>query len=439
MHTIHIHRLGNIANPSIAGFSIQKDENVHFVCVCHTPDSTLTDSIYRMCTDHILEFNKGGEENTVHVFTDILEKINHDLDTVYLKHKKQEVSLFIGLVLENHLHFSMFGREITGMIVSEKGIEDIFTDMDTGEGHFVYDSHGDVKENESLYIFAPTVDNHIIGAECQRLSHLGVAERLQLIGERIERSNIHREGIILSITKEVAQEMRETHWNAKKIHSKREPQAWVDGIKKSGTESVKKIQSSFVHLGKNTQNWTIITGLIISIGLLYIIVTTVMQSQYQIFVPQKYRELLAEGRSKLTEATRMMDQPENFTGALNDVKEIVQTVKSAGVLKVELQLLESDLANLEKSVNKVTTLKKEEYREIFTFARTTPSVPFEIYVKEKKLFFITQESIIGPYLTGETPKEYKLPDGQKYEFSDIDTEGRIYISTDNDKIYIFDK
>jgi hypothetical protein len=104
-----------------------------------------------------------------------------------------------------------------------------------------------------------------------------------------------------------------------------------------------------------------------------------------------------------------------------------------------VQLLEDDLANLEKSINKVTTLKREEYRDIFTFPQSTPSVPFSIYAKDKKLFFLTQESIIGPYIPGETPKQYALPDGQKYKLSDMDGEGRIYFSTDKDKIYIFDK
>ena len=33
------------------------------------------------------------------------------------------------------------GKELTGMIVSAENIEDIFSDMDSGEGHFVYDSH----------------------------------------------------------------------------------------------------------------------------------------------------------------------------------------------------------------------------------------------------------------------------------------------------------
>ena len=105
MHAVHLHKLSDSESPRSAGFSIQKDENTSFVCVCHTSNSTLTNTIHRMCTDHVLAFNPTG------------------------------------LLLDDHLHFSMFGKELTGMIVSAENIEDIFSDMDSGEGHFVYDSH----------------------------------------------------------------------------------------------------------------------------------------------------------------------------------------------------------------------------------------------------------------------------------------------------------
>lgn len=121
-----------------------------------------------MCTDHIVD-TLVSRDNAVQVFTEILEDINRSLDTLYLQHKKSDVSLFLGLLVENHLHFSTFGKELTGIIVSEKNTEDILTDMDTGEGHFVYDSHGDIRDNETLYVFSPKIDTHVIGNECSTL------------------------------------------------------------------------------------------------------------------------------------------------------------------------------------------------------------------------------------------------------------------------------
>jgi len=118
----------------------------------------------------------------------------------------------LGLLVDSHLHFSMFGTELTGIIVSEKNIEDILSDMDTGEGHFVYDSHGDIRENETLYIFAPKIDTHVIGNECSTLGHLPTTERLQLIGERIERSYT-TDGMIISIGEEKEQVQKKENWN----------------------------------------------------------------------------------------------------------------------------------------------------------------------------------------------------------------------------------
>lgn len=109
----------------------------------------------------------------------------------------------------------MFGPEITGIIVSQTNIEDIFTDMDTGEGHFVYDSHGDIRENETLFVFSPKVDTHIIGSECKNLSHLPLAERCQLLTERIERS-YSDDSIIMSIGEEKPKETKE-NWNPRRM------------------------------------------------------------------------------------------------------------------------------------------------------------------------------------------------------------------------------
>lgn len=83
-------------------------------------------------------------------------------------------------------------------------------------------------------------------------------------------------------------------------------------MSKVGNKSIKKIQDSFVNLSRETQNWVIISGILVSVILLYLIITSIINSQYTIFVPQKYRDMLAEARVNLDDATRMVDQPENF-------------------------------------------------------------------------------------------------------------------------------
>lgn len=436
MHTIHIQRLGDNASPCTAWFSIEKDDGISFVCVCHAKNSTLTNAIHRICTDYIVELNP-NTKNAVHVFTELLEGINHQLDTLYLQHKKSDVSLFIGLVVGKHVHFSMFGPEITGIIVSQSNIEDIFTDMDTGEWHFVYDSHGDIRENETLFVFSPKVDTHIIGSECRNLSHLPLSERCQLLAERVERS-YSDDSIIMSIGEE--KEKTREHWNPKRMSETRKKwAALIDSARKVWDESIRKIQSSFSDLWKNTQNWVIVSGLFISVVLLYFIITSVMNSQYTIFVPQKYKDMVAEARVSLDDATRMIDQPDNFAPAITRVRDIITKIKAADVLKFDVAQLENDIAVLERAVNKVTSLKQDEYTGVYSYTKAVDSLPFSIYTYDKKVTLISKEGIIGPFIPGEPAKESSIPNGEKYTFSDMDGEGRIYIGTDKDKIYLFDK
>jgi hypothetical protein len=70
--------------------------------------------------------------------------------------------------------------------------------MDNHEGHFTYDSHGEIQLNESIYVFAPKIDLHIVQQESKTLDHLNIGKRCELLAERVERSN-HDKGIILAI------------------------------------------------------------------------------------------------------------------------------------------------------------------------------------------------------------------------------------------------
>lgn len=76
------------------------------------------------------------------------------------------------------------------------------------------------------------------------------------------------------------------------------------------------------------------------------------------------------------------------------VREIIQTVKAADVLKVDVVQLENDIAILEKAVNKVTSLRPEDYVSTYTFTKTTDSLPFSIHSHETKLSLVTKDAII---------------------------------------------
>jgi hypothetical protein len=56
----------------------------------------------------------------------------------------------------------------------------------------------------------------------------------------------------------------------------------------------------------------LISGLLVSIILLYIILSGLLKSQYAIFVPQKYKDILAEARVEMTNASKALDKPEQF-------------------------------------------------------------------------------------------------------------------------------
>lgn len=396
----------------------------------------LSEAIHRVCTDAIMGLNP-TKNTATEIFTELLETVNHKLEEIYVEHKKTEVSLFLGLLVDNHLHFSIFWKEITGILVSEKDISDITVDMDAGEWHFVYDSHGDIQHDETLYIFSPKVDTHVIWSECKNLWHLSLSERTNLLVDRLERSYVE-DAIIMSVGYE-GQKDEKQHWHPEKVNKQKRVEVLFQSVEKMRVNSVEKIQGSFVKLSKETQNWVIISWILMSCILLYFIVSSIVQSQYTLFVPQKYRDMLADARVGLDDASRMIDQPENFGPAITRVRETIQTVKSANVLKVDVAELENQVAILEKAINKVSSLRPEDYKSVYTFTNVLSSLPFGIYTQDDKVTFVTPEKIIGPFAPGESPKEYPLPNNEKLTFADNDGEWKIYFWTDKDRVYTFEK
>lgn|GEM_PF-1285436 len=94
--------------------------------------------------------------------------------------------------------------------------------------------------------------------------------------------------------------------------AKKQTKILIEKATEVSNKSAQKIQDTFIKLSRETQNWVIVSGIFVSALLLYLIITSLIQSQYTIFVPQKYSDMLAEARVNLDDATRMVDQPENF-------------------------------------------------------------------------------------------------------------------------------
>lgn len=55
-------------------------------------------------------------------------------------------------------------------------------------------------------------------------------------------------------------------------------------------------------MSDKSQNTLLIVSLLVSIILLYVILSSLMKSQYAIFIPQKYKDILSEARVELTNA-----------------------------------------------------------------------------------------------------------------------------------------
>lgn len=437
MHNIHIHKINQGDSILSHCTVIEKNEKMKFVLLCHANKSSVADIIFRICTDQIVDFSL-TETDEVRAFTEILDRINHALDKQYHLHDKKDISIFLWLLVDKQIHFSMFGSKISGLMVSDTNIEDILVEMDTGEWHFVYDSHGEIHAHETLYLFAPRIDTHVLGDDCKTLWHLSLPEKTEFLWKRLEKTYLD-DAIIMGIWEENTKSESSKNWNRQSLSNNFFSVTFFKNILKLSNHWSKKIQASFYKLSHEAQNWSIIAGIFMSTILLYLVITTLVKGQYKLFVPQKYRDILAEARSDLDNATRLVDQPENFWPALSKIREKILAIKVADVLKIDVAILEKEMGALEKTINKVTPLKPEDAVLIYEFSRPVDLLPFSLYAHEDKVTLMTTDTIIGPFWMWEVAKENVIPGNEKFLFSDIDNEWKIYFTTQQNKIFIFNK
>lgn len=434
MHIVSIWTVGEDVSHSQA-LSIDKDNNISCLLVAYSPDAELVREISEYCADVFLQ--QSFSEDVAKTLTEILEDVNIQLDLLYTRYPRDILSLFVGIVSGDQLHFSVFGKKLTGIISSARSLEDIFNGMDSQEGRFVYDSHGAIHQGESIYIFSPKIDTHLIDQECRTLHHLPLTEQVNLITDRLNRTH-HTGGKVLAVALESLADdvMPKKTWQPQ--NKKNNTYYFIQSVIWYLQSAIGKMRDFFVHLSHKAQNILLISGLVISIWLLYFILSGLMKSQYTVFVPQKYKDMIVEARGSLDTAARSLDQPEQFNLALNQSKELLQQIKDAHVLEVNVEQIENEMALLEKTVNKVVTPWQDNIQLVYSFSDTYPAVPFSLFSYNKKQYFISSRGVTGP-LDALDNNQSLLPGDESMTYADIDSDGRIYFTTDQDKVYLYEK
>lgn len=178
-------------------------------------------------------------------------------------------------------------------------------------------------------------------------------------------------------------------------------------------------------------------GIFVAVILLYMVISTALGTQKELFVPNEYQEMYEKAVVEVQEALNSTSNPEVFQGHIQEARTLLGTIQERNVLQAKVDELSTQISSLEKRFNQVTTASSYQLQQQHGFPEGFQLL--HIFVHDGKQYYVGADNIIGPHIFGSTPETHAVPDGAKILFADIDDEGKIYTYTDAQQILEFQK
>lgn len=110
---------------------------------------------------------------------------------MHLKQSLTNLSLFLGIVHHGQLTFSLIGSGLTGILISPSSVDNILDGMSNEHDvKFMYDSKGQVTEDEMVLITPIDVMRIFSEDEFEQLIDMPMSKKIGLLQERITEANI---------------------------------------------------------------------------------------------------------------------------------------------------------------------------------------------------------------------------------------------------------
>jgi len=412
------------------------DINLEWIIQISFHDRNISEIIEKLIIDlFITKIDKYWD--VYNSFSLILEKLNKELRSLSKSYNLEWINIFLGIIQGDVFHFSILGNYSIYLIKNNK-IVDIADWMQWKNLEFSYISSWNVNIGDMIFLANLNLLDYITKDDIFEIIKTDKIDKLEIIEQILSQEAVSEQYNIISIsnTQEKPQETKNIAMSvikerflsvADKIKGNKRIWTIIEQIKAKIDLKNKYVYLTFLSI-----------GVLVSIGLLYVVVGSILNNQISKSMPEQYKNKLIEAKLILERTNKDIWNKEVFDANIKKAENIIFEVRKNQVFLNDVNKLLDYISVLKKQSNWIETFSLSEDKQEIVFKEWTFSLVW-IFELNKKYYFVGKNSLIGPYIKWENSKTYNYPDWEEVISADITPEWYIYLMTKSSRIMQFYK
>ncbi|MDD4530894.1 MAG: hypothetical protein PHO80_05100, partial [Candidatus Gracilibacteria bacterium] len=417
-------------------------------------DKGILNILENKIVDTILTFI--GKNDTIYnSFSVILKQINKELLKVSGEFDLNKLNIFLGIIENDKLYFSALGSYQSYLVKGDK-IENI-TEGAKQEGiEFSYVLSGELASKNQIFLSNVDLLSYLTKDDLIEISNLSKnTEKLETINNFLIRDISDKSFDIVVLESGATSQIKETKFEkyskyigyVKNMIESEKTKKIVENLKEN--EKIVKLKGIFkiqiekileiTRKNKKLRVGLFTSGILVSILLLYLIISGIIFKNGQGGdVPEVYKNKLIEAKQIIESTKGDVGNKEAFDKNIKKAEDIIFEVRDKQFFLTDINKMLGDISTLKKQVNGIESIELKQEHKQYSFKNTNFNLN-GIFENTRNLYFIGKESIIGPFVEGVDPKEYKYSDGEETVSATINGDGYIFILTKSNRILSFYK
>ena len=404
------------------------------------PEANLGTFIEKTIIDLILS-NIQNRQSLYSDFSYILERMNKSLRELQGQYDLSALRIFLGITMDDELHFSVRGKYCV-CLVNRDEPSDIAAGMEGDSGDFSYISSGSIRITNTLFVANIPLLECLTDEDLAELGRIAYTpERSRIIETLLAHELPDRHFTVVTVThpapavpdpttvrKNIVLSYVQGHWETVSGYARRI--SWI--------ESIRLWVASFPPRRKHAIRMGFFgLGVVVSVVLLYFIISAIFVQRVSTALPQEYKNKLIEAELIIEKANKNISNRDAFDTDIKNAEDLIFAVRDKQLFLNDVKKELDEIAVLKRQMDGIESFKIVPENTTYSFK--TPRQVVGIFEDTKKLYFVGQNEVMGPFIPGDTDvKVSTYPDGEEAVSADMDS-GIIYILTKSNRVLRYSK
>lgn len=387
----------------IKSHHINLDTELDCVILFSTKDEKFSELLYHKVVDSIID--RIHPKNVYKDFSNALENINAFISSWgTVDEKVKGLHGIIGIYHKKTFLFSSIGTASCYLYNSHKDLIEV-TDKEDTPKNFSFISNGDIADNESLILSNIRLLDILSKDDIRDGLSL---DNLKRSGDNIEHILLHEHDgknlWIISLKKEL-ESLHEKNEIFEKI-SYYFFKSIDNRVTKEALWYIYHMKDKLLHQTQKTRQILLSLGILVSIGLLYIVLSWFFQIASNSQGAELAKENLLQAQSSVIAASENMNNPDMFELNIENAQTIITDLEAKQLFLGDISILKDNMSVLQKQFNGIEPFEVTADNTMYSF--NTPMDIVKVVNISNKIYVVHKNSITGPIVKWESSQNYEF-------------------------------